>query len=56
MDPTMSDLNQKLGGCFSESMSSVFSMLTGREFAIKPQEGDTLDHTGVSVLHQAPVV
>jgi flagellar motor switch protein FliN/FliY len=56
MDPTMSDLNQKIGTCFAESMSSVFSMLTGREFAIKAQDGDTLDHTGVSVLHQAPVV
>jgi flagellar motor switch protein FliN/FliY len=56
MDPTMSDLNQKIGSCFAESMSSVFSMLTGREFAIKAQDGDTLDHTGVSVLHQAPVV
>jgi flagellar motor switch protein FliN/FliY len=56
MDPVMSDLNAKIGGCFAESMSSVFSMLTGREFAIKPQDGDTLDHTGVSVLHQGPVV
>jgi flagellar motor switch protein FliN/FliY len=56
MDPVMSDLNQKIGSCFAESMSSVFSMLTGREFAIKAQDGDTLDHTGVSVLHQSPVV
>ncbi len=56
MDPVMSDLDQKIGGCFSESMASVFSMLTGREFAIKPQDGNTLDHTGVSVLHQATVV
>jgi flagellar motor switch protein FliN/FliY len=52
----MSELNQKIGGCFGESMSSVFSMLTGREFAIKAQDGETLDHAGVSVLHQAPVV
>jgi len=56
MDPVMSDLNQKIGSCFAESMSSVFSMLTGREFAIKALDGDTLDHTGVSVLHQSPVV
>jgi len=56
MDPVMSDLNAKIGGCFAESMSSVFSMLTGREFAIKAQDGDTLDHAGVSVLHQATVV
>jgi flagellar motor switch protein FliN/FliY len=56
MDPVMSDLNQKIGGCFAESMSSVFSMLTGREFAIKAQDGDTLDHTGVSVLHTDPAV
>lgn len=56
MDPVMSDLDQKIGGCFSESMGSVFSMLTGREFSIKAQDGNTLDHTGVSVLHQATVV
>jgi flagellar motor switch protein FliN/FliY len=56
MDAVMSDLNKKIGTCFAESMSSVFSMLTGREFAIKPQDGNTLDHTGVSVLHQATVV
>ncbi|NTV76053.1 MAG: hypothetical protein HGA66_17840, partial [Holophaga sp.] len=56
MDPVMSDLDQKIGGCFSESMSSVFSMLTGREFAIKPQDGNTLDHVGVSALHSATVV
>jgi len=56
VDPVMTDLDQKIGGCFSESMSSVFSMLTGREFAIKPQDGNTLDATGVSVLHQATVV
>ena len=56
MDPVMTELNHKIGGCFAESMSSVFSMLTGREFAIKAQDGDTLDHTGVSVLHQAAVV
>jgi len=56
MDPVMSDLNQKIGTCFSESMASVFSMLTGREFAIKPTDGNTIDHTGVSVLHTATVV
>jgi flagellar motor switch protein FliN/FliY len=56
MDPVMTDLNRKLGTCFADSMSSVFSMLTGREFAIKPKDGDTLDHAGIAVLHQAPVV
>jgi len=56
MDPVMSELNQKIGGCFGESMSSVFSMLTGREFAIKPQDGDILDHAGIAALHQSPVV
>jgi flagellar motor switch protein FliN/FliY len=56
MDPVMSDLNKKLGNCFAESMSSVFSMLTGREFSIKPRDGDSLDHAGVAALHQAPVV
>ena len=56
MDPVMTELNHKIGGCFAESMSSVFSMLTGREFAIKPLDGDTLDYAGVTALHQAPVV
>jgi flagellar motor switch protein FliN/FliY len=56
MDPVMSELNNKIGGCFAESMSSVFSMLTGREFAIKAMDGDTLDHAGVAGLHQSPVV
>jgi flagellar motor switch protein FliN/FliY len=31
-------------------------MLTGREFSIKPMDGDTLDHAGVAALHQATVV
>ena len=56
MDPVMSDLNQKIGGCFSESMCSVFSMLTGRDFTIKPLDGETVDHDGIAVLHQATVV
>ena len=56
MDPVMSDLNQKIGGCFSESMCSVFSMLTGRDFTIQPMDGETLDYDGISALHQATVV
>lgn len=56
MDPAIQELFQKVGGSFTESMGSVFSMLTGRDFTITPQEGDTLDHAGVSTLVSGQVV
>jgi flagellar motor switch protein FliN len=56
MDSLIGELNQKIGSCFSESMSSVFSMLTGRDFAIKVLDGGPLDHKGVGDLHKSSVV
>ena len=40
MDQVMMDLALKLGECFSESTSSVFSMLTGRDFTVSVGLGD----------------
>jgi flagellar motor switch protein FliN/FliY len=56
MDPVTLELNQKVGSCFSESMSSVFSMLTGRDFVVVVQESNELDHLGVATLHDAPAI
>jgi len=51
MDPTTTQLLQKIGPGFAESMGSVFSMLTGREFAVSAQVGETLDHDAIAKLH-----
>ena len=56
MDPAIQELNQKVGGSFAESMGSVFSMLTGREFAITAKEGAAIDHAGIAQLHSGPAV
>jgi flagellar motor switch protein FliN/FliY len=56
MDPAIQELNQKVGGSFAESMGSVFSMLTGREFSISAQDGDAIDHEGIAKLHTGPAV
>jgi flagellar motor switch protein FliN/FliY len=44
MDQMISDLAVKLGECFAESTTSVFSMLTGREFSVAPGEGKVYEH------------
>ena len=56
MDPATQELNQKVGGSFAESMGSVFSMLTGREFSITAKAGATIDHEGIAKLHSGPTV
>jgi len=56
MDSAMEELGKKVGGCFAESMASVFSMLTGRDFAIAPKEGALVDHTGITALYDAQAV
>jgi flagellar motor switch protein FliN/FliY len=56
MDPAIQELNQKVGGSFAESMGSVFSMLTGREFSITAKEGAAIDHEGIAALHSGPTV
>lgn len=56
MDPAIQELFQKVGASFVESMGSVFSMLTGRDFAITAQPGETLDYGGVAGLVEGQVV
>jgi len=51
MDPATTQLLQKIGPGFAESMASVFSMLTGREFAVAAQAGEALDHAAIAKLH-----
>jgi len=50
MDPETTQLLQKIGPSFAESMGSVFAMLTGREFSVAPQAGDSLDHEAIAKL------
>jgi flagellar motor switch protein FliN/FliY len=56
MDAAMTELTQKIGACFSESMASVFSMLTGRDFTIAAQAGSSVDHAAAATLCEPPVV
>lgn len=56
MDPMPPELQKKLGPCFAESMVSVFSMLTGRDFTIQAGSGSTLDVAGVAALHSGVAV
>ncbi|MDR0499455.1 MAG: flagellar motor switch protein FliN [Holophagales bacterium] len=48
MEQVMKDLAEKLGECFAESTVSVFSMLTGREFTVKPEPGEMNDHAEIA--------
>ncbi|MDP2875633.1 MAG: flagellar motor switch protein FliN [Holophaga sp.] len=52
----MSQLLQKIGPSFAESMGSVFSMLTGREFGVVPGTTESMDHEAVSNLYTGAVV
>jgi len=56
MDEALVELQDKLGSCFAESMSSVFSMLTGRDFTLTPGEPATLDLAGAAGLHSGTTV
>lgn len=51
MDAAQKELSQKIGTCFAEAMGSVFSMLTGRDFAITPKEVLSPDAAGIASLH-----
>lgn len=56
MDPMAPELQKKLGSCFSESMVSVFSMLTGREFTLSPGASSVLELEGVAALNSGVAV
>ena len=53
MDARDTEFYQKIGGAFAESMASVFSMLTGREFQLKSAPGELLEPLAVAALHDA---
>ena len=52
MDAREIELFQKVGGAFAESMASVFSMLTGREFQMKSVPGQLLETPAIAALHE----
>jgi len=52
MDARDTELFQKVGGAFAESMASVFSMLTGREFQMKSVPGELLETPAIAALHE----
>ncbi len=56
MDARDTEFFQKAGGTFAESMASVFSMLTGREFQLKSNPGEVLDPTAIAALHEATAI
>jgi flagellar motor switch protein FliN/FliY len=56
MDARDTEFFQKAGGTFAESMASVFSMLTGREFQMKSNPGEVLDPTAIAALHEATAI
>lgn len=56
MDATLIELQKKVGSCFAESMTSVFSMLTGRDFTITPKDGQLIETDGVAGLHSGTTV
>jgi flagellar motor switch protein FliN/FliY len=48
MDEIISDLGAKLGECFAESTSSVFSMLTGRDFSVAAGAPESMEHSDIT--------
>jgi flagellar motor switch protein FliN/FliY len=56
MDARDTEFLQKVGGAFSESMASVFSMLTGRDFQMNAAPGELLQVPGVAGLHAGPTI
>jgi len=56
MDQPTQELIQKAGTAFAEAMGSVFSMLTGRDFAITAGKGASLDPAGILGLHKDTAV
>jgi flagellar motor switch protein FliN/FliY len=53
MDARDTEFFQKVGGAFAESMASVFSMLTGREFQMKSAPGELLETPAIAAFHEA---
>ncbi len=51
MDARDAEFFQKVGGAFAESMASVFSMLTGRDFQLSAAPGEALQPGALAGLH-----
>jgi len=56
MDARDTEFFQKTGSAFAESMASVFSMLTGREFQLKSEAGEFLETSAIAGLHEATAI
>ena len=56
MDKAKEELHQKFGTCFGESMSSVFSMLTGRDFAMSTQAGKVIEGSALGALAEGTAI
>ncbi len=56
MDAHDVEFFQKTGSAFAESMASVFSMLTGREFQLKSAPGELMDSAAAAVLQAGTTV
>jgi flagellar motor switch protein FliN/FliY len=56
MDARDTEFFQKTGSAFAESMASVFSMLTGREFQLKAAPGELVDAAGTATLQEGTAV
>ena len=56
MDARDTEFFQKVGNAFAESMASVFSMLTGREFQLKASPGDLLEAPAVAAQQEAQAI
>ncbi len=56
MDARDTEFFQKVGSAFAESMASVFSMLTGREFQLTSSPGESLQPAAVAALHEGSTI
>jgi flagellar motor switch protein FliN/FliY len=56
MDARDTEFFEKIGGAFAESMASVFSMLTGREFQMKSAPGELLETPAIAAFHDATAI
>ena len=56
MDAHDTEFFQKAGSAFAESMASVFSMLTGREFQLKSAPGELLEPAAIAALNEGTAI
>lgn len=56
MDARDAEFFQKVGSAFAESMASVFSMLTGREFQLSASPGESIQPAALASLHEGGTI